>query len=130
MTLTITNGTLSSIKETIVPAAGYMRPSSVTVSGGTDSYTRGSGLLEISNPTDVTVAASALKSTAEIDVDELDLAPGTYQITVKAVGTGYADSDASNAVTLEVYDIEQEGDTLTIKTAPAVTQTGGALRIG
>ena len=130
MQITITNGTLSTITEKLTPAEGYIKPVSVTVTGATDNYTRSTGLLVLINPqASVSVTAAAIKATVVVDMDDLDLAPGDYTITVKAVGTGYADSDASNAVSYTVYDIEQVDNTLVIKSAPSVSQSGGVLTI-
>lgn len=41
MTITITNGTLTSINETLTADSGYDLPSSITVSGATSSYNNG-----------------------------------------------------------------------------------------
>jgi len=99
MQITITNGTVPTITEVLVPNKGYMRPASVTVTGATSSYTRSSGTLVLSNPqASVSVTAVAIKATIELYLDDLDFAAGTYEITAKSVGAGYLDSDASNAV--------------------------------
>ncbi len=130
MQITITNGTLSQVQEVLVADLGYMRPSSISVSGATSNYSRQTGSVTLTDITSsMSVTASAAEPSVVFDLDDLELDPGDYTITVKAVGTGYADSDASNAVSYTVYDIEQVGNTLIIKSAPSVSQSGGVLTI-
>lgn len=51
MQITITNGTLTQISETLTPASGYALPSSVTVTGATSSYSDSTGVLTLTSPT-------------------------------------------------------------------------------
>ena len=51
MQITITNGTLTQISETLSPSQGYALPSSVTVTGATSSYSDSTGVLTLTSPT-------------------------------------------------------------------------------
>ena len=59
MQLTITNGTLTQVQETLTAASGYVLPSSVTVTGASSSYDSTSGSLTLSNITkNISITAS------------------------------------------------------------------------
>ena len=60
MQITITNGTLTQIQETLSPSSGYSLPSSISVTGATSSYDSTTGELTLTSPTStMSVSASA-----------------------------------------------------------------------
>ena len=121
ITVNETNGThtgATTIKEsrtaslTFTPSSGYGQPSSVTVSGATSSWARGTGVLSLSNPTgNVTVTYAATAN--ELDSISLSSNSGSYTLgqafvrpTVTAHYTVIADADITNDENLSVtgYD--------------------------
>ena len=117
ITVNETNGShtgASTIKEsrsaslTFTPASGYGQPSSVTVSGATSSWTRGTGVLSLSNPTgNVTVTYVAVGN--ELDSISLSVISGNYTLgetfvkpTVTAHYTVAADANVTNDPNLTV----------------------------
>ena len=119
ITVNETNGShtgASTIKEsrtaslTFTPASGYGQPSSVTVSGATSSWTRGTGVLSLSNPTgNVTVTYTAVGN--ELDSISISTNSGSYTLgdnfvmpTVTAKYTINADADVTSSASYSGYD--------------------------
>ena len=79
MQITISNGTLTQISETLSPSQGYALPSSVTVTGATSSYSDSTGVLTLTSPTSsMSVTAVAVQG------DKISL--GTSSISKIFVG--------------------------------------------
>ena len=119
ITVNETNGShtgASTIKEsrtaslTFTPASGYGQPSNVTVSGATSSWTRGTGVLSLSNPTgNVTVTYTAVGN--ELDSISISTNSGSYTLgdnfvmpTVTAKYTVNADADVTSSASYSGYD--------------------------
>ena len=119
ITVNETNGShtgASTIKEsrtaslTFTPASGYGQPSSVTVSGATSSWARGTGVLSLSNPTgNVTVTYTAVGN--ELDSISISANSGSYTLgdnfvmpTVTAKYTVNADADVTSSASYSGYD--------------------------
>jgi len=61
MQITITNGTLTQIKETLTPASGMKLPVDINVAGSQYDYNDITGIISLSDPTgNVTVTAAAM----------------------------------------------------------------------
>lgn len=87
---------------------------------------------EISADTDLYAKFTALPSNITLDLSTLDLPEGSHSIQMKLSDDGVTkrDSELSNAVTYTVSAWEypvQDGDTLTITQANAITQSGDTL---
>lgn len=108
MNISITNGTLTKISETLAPVTGYTLPTSITVTPNTvtKSYNPNTGVVELTDLTSgdtVTLTATGAPE-ADRRINLLTTAPfntypaGTYTLKVKAIGDGYRDS-ATQTVT-------------------------------
>jgi len=86
---------------TISATAGYKLPTSVTVTGATQSYNSSTGVITLSNPTGaVSITASCPEKEIQMTVDckVSDITVNSYKSTIKPI------SDVQG-VNLEIYDI-------------------------
>lgn len=67
MQINITNGTLTSIQETLSPASGYSLPSTITVTGATSDYNGSSGSITLTALTNA-MSITATGKTAETNI--------------------------------------------------------------
>ncbi len=140
ITVNETNGShtgASTIKEsrtaslTFTPDSGFGQPASVTVTGATYTWTRGTGVLSLSNPTgNVTVTYEAVGN--ELDSITLSANSGNYILgddfikpTVTAHYTVAAAADVTSSATFTGYDPYTTGNqTVTVSyTEGGITKT-------
>lgn len=90
MQITITNGTITKISETLSPNAGYTRPGEITVTPNTvtKQYNQSTGLVELTNlsTSDAMTITAAGVAVPDMTVDLLNI-PGltanTYKVKVR-----------------------------------------------
>ena len=78
MQITITNGTITQVQETLSPAAGYCVPTTITVVGATYTYndysTNNVGVISMSELTStVTITATAMSQSERFYADMGDI---------------------------------------------------------
>lgn len=105
MQITITNGTLSQISETLSASLGYGLPeeSKLLIDGATvDSYSQSTGVLTLAPTSDTIEVEANGVQTITLDISALsgwgNVSAGTHTLTIKAKATGYYDSQASAGV--------------------------------
>ena len=116
---------------TFTPSIGYGQPATVTVSGATSSWAKGSGILSLSNPTDnVTVTYEAVGNaldsiTLSVTTRDYTLGDDFVKPTVTAHYTVAADADVTSSTTYSGYDPYTTGNqTVTFTyTESGVTKT-------
>jgi len=129
MQITITNGTLSQISETLSASLGYGLPeeSKLLIDGATvDSYSQSTGVLTLAPTSDTIEVEANGVQTITLDISALsgwgNVSAGTHTLTIKAKATGYYDSQASAGVQ---FTKAASGYTLTVVEA----QSGGTFDI-
>lgn len=125
MQITITNGTLTNIQETLSPSQGYSLPPSVTVNGATSSYSDSTGLLQLTSPTSsMSVSASGVAVvTPSISIGSLSLSD-VYVGSTKISKIYLGSTLLWEAPTPQGYEI---GFTGMAGSQTSLTRTGDAL---
>lgn len=111
MQISITNGTLTSISETLSPSTGYALPTTIQVSGATSNYNSTTGNITLTSPTStMSITAVGVKTLTPPSIgnkDIVDMFVGDKQ--VKSMWLGNTKIYEGGAV-----EYTQDGDILTI----------------
>ena len=123
MQISITNGTLTQIDETLVATQGYNLPTSINVSGA--SYTYNNGAIQLTSPTStMSITASGVEAIGSISFGNSDVELFVGNTRVSSVYYGNKKVYEASG-----YEYTQSGDELTITNAP-YTLNGDELTIG
>ena len=96
MQISITNGTLTSISETLQPQANYDLPTTISVSGATSSYNSTTGEVSLSSITSsVSITASGVFNPVS-SFGETELTAGDGFVALEVNGVTYGLTLASN----------------------------------
>lgn len=126
MQISITNGTLTSISETLSPSTGYALPTTIQVSGATSNYNSTTGDITLTSPTStMSITAVGVETLIPPSVgnkDIVDVFVGDKQ--VKSMWLGNVKIYEGGAV-----EYTQDNDILTITNSP-YSLSGDILTIG
>lgn len=122
MQITVTNGTLAQVQETLSAASGYLLPSSIVVSGATSSYSSSTGDITLTSPTS-TMSITATAEEPQPEPGESGLFLGNLSIQKILWGTlpvskiflGNIEIYTSGPTQLDAPTISLSGDTLSIE---------------
>lgn len=126
MQISITNGTLTSISETLSPNTGYVLPTTIQVSGATSNYNSSTGNITLTSLTStMSITAVGVATLIPPSIGNKDIVGvfvGNKQ--VKSMWLGNTKIYEGGAV-----EYTQDGDILTITNAP-YSLNGDVLTIG
>ena len=117
MQISITNGTLTQVQETLSPSSGYVLPSSVTVTGATSSYNDSTGVLTLTSPTStMSITASGEPDTptpsSSITIGNLNISSislGSLPIVVMYFGSTKIYEASTPTPTLISFSVSRVG---------------------
>ena len=126
MQISITNGTLTQVEETLVATQGYTLPTTIQVSGATSNYNSTTGNITLTSPTStMSITAVGVETLIPPSIgnkDIVDMFVGNKQ--VKSMWLGNTKIYEGGAI-----EYTQDGDILTITNAP-YSLSGDILTIG
>ena len=126
MQISITNGTLTQVEETLVASQGYNLPTSINVSGATSNYNSSTGAITLTSPTStMSITASGVEIMGSLTFGNNDVESVFFgNNSVSSIFFGN-----KKVWEKQGYEYTQNGEELTILNAP-YTQNGEELTIG
>ena len=125
MQISITNGTLTQVEETLVATQGYTLPTTIQVSGATSNYNSTTGNITLTSPTStMSITAEGVEAIGSISFGSSDVELFVGNTRVSSVFWGNKKVYEASG-----YEYTQSGDELTITNAP-YTLNGDELTIG